>query len=383
MTEIIYNDDFKEIQFSGKITSFIFYNQFFEALNIHYKLNGSNCIPTFSFECVEHFDATVVPNLIGIGLIINKIHGGEKKIPLKFARISSTKFLDNAGFFDNVGKEKNYSEIINIGGYKNEVIKKQGLNLYDFDPRLLGFYNNQHTQKQFNNEHKVHIYNDSSYEYYKLFSDPDISKDNLDTFLNSVRTNKFNELKPFVEKHYYNILYREKRTENEVKIILNVLSELICNSILYSGSLCAAMLQSKNNKTLISVSDFGVGFEYSFNLKPNFEYLVLKSYGKIENNNLKKYLLIFEALNYSKNKNRANLFTLLRYVINNGGKMRIHYDTTQVVFTSNRCNKCEDIEPIKCSSCLLNNKSDDQLISPVRFFKDIFQGVHIEVELNF
>ncbi|MFV0501775.1 MAG: hypothetical protein ACK5MH_09325 [Bacteroidales bacterium] len=384
--KIIYNDKTKEIQFHGDITSFVFYNELLLALREHYKDNGVKKVPLFSFMHVNYFDPLVVPNLIGIGYILKSIHKGERT-PLLFTRIDSTKFLDEIWFFDNVGKPKTKSEIIStvVKGqiYGKENRYNMGEDLYDFDPRYLGFYNNLNQQHLNNPEHKVRIYEDDSYSYYKNF---DIYKEEE---LDAIRTDKFNKLKPIIEKHFENII--SKIYDNkQIQTILNVLTEIICNSVLYSGSSCAAMLQSRNNKTIISISDFGVGFEYSFNKKKEkfgdeYEY-VFKEFTEEEQIKYKNYIYIFETLEYSKKKSdyRENLYTLLRDIaIKMNGKMRIHYNDTQVIFTSNRCNHCSDINPIECSKCLLQSYSEDKYISPVRFYNSKYQGVHIEVEFNF
>ncbi|MPL70090.1 hypothetical protein SDC9_15841 [bioreactor metagenome] len=383
---IIYNNESKEIQFHGDITSFVFYNELLLALREHYKDNGVKKVPLFSFMHVNYFDPLVVPNLIGIGYILKSIHKGERT-PLLFARIDSTKFLDEIWFFDNVGKPKTKSEIIGniVNGqiYAIENNYVMGEDLYDFDPRYLGFYNNQNQQNLNNLEHKVRIYDDDSYSYYKEF------KTSTSEELDAIRTDKFNDLKPFIEKHFRNIISKIN-DERQIKTILKVITEIVCNSVLYSGSSCAAMLQSRNNKTIISISDFGVGFEYSLNKKKEkfgYEYNdILKKFPKEDQVKYKNYLYIFETLEYSKKKSvyRENLYTLLHDVaLKMNGKMRIHYNDTQVIFTSNRCNHCTDINPIECSKCLLQSYSEDKYISPVRFFNSKYQGVHIEVEFNF
>ena len=61
------------------------------------KVNGKEIIPKFSFNLVEEFDSLIIPNLIGLGILINRAHNGQK-IPLSFLRTSPTKFLDTAMF---------------------------------------------------------------------------------------------------------------------------------------------------------------------------------------------------------------------------------------------------------------------------------------------
>ena len=419
--EIIYNREAKEIQFIGKITSFIFYTQLFDALRNHYKENGIKKIPVFSFVYVDYFEPLVVPNLVGIGKIINQIHNREK-VPLRFAQIYSTKFLDNIGFFTNVGDPQIYLEEIHVVEHgrllQKHIPQKRGLSIYDFDSRYLGFYNNQKEQEFYNLEHKIRVYPDDSFNYYSVFIDTNSTEEELD----AIRTNKYNSLTPFVKIHFENILSKIN-DPIQTKTILKVLTEIICNSVLYSGSFCAAMLQARTiayvcsqcgNKTLewdeicpicneqetivpqksitISISDIGVGFEYSFEKKKEKfgkEYRdVFNQFSEQEQAKYNNYLYIFEALQFSKKKrdedNRNNLYTLLQdIVMNNDGKMRIHYIDTQVVFNSKRCNQCKKIEPIKCSHCLLKAQKQNIQESPVRFFKSKFQGIHIEVELNF
>jgi hypothetical protein len=388
--EIIYNSETKEIQFIGKITSFVFYTQLFDALRDHYKESGIEQIPVFSFVYVDYFESLVVPNLVGIGKIINQIHN-KKKIPIKFAQISSTKFLENIGFFKNVGEPQIYGEEIHVEEHgrlmRKLITLKRGLSIYDFDPRYLGYYNNQKEQEFYNIEHRIRIYPDDSFNYYRVFLEPNSTEEQLD----AIRTDKLNQLSPFVKRHFECILSKMRNSEQE-KIVLKILTEIICNSVLYSGSFCAAMLQSKENKTTISVSDIGVGFEYSFEKKRGKfgkKYReIFNHFSEQEQIKYKNYLYILEVLQFSKKKkeedNRNNLYTLLQdIVMNNEGKMRIHYIDTQVIFNSNRCNNCGKIDPMKCSRCLLQAQQKDIQKSPVRFFKSKFQGIHIEVELNF
>jgi hypothetical protein len=381
MEEIKYNSETKEIQFSGKITSFKFYTQLFSALNDHYRVNGSQAIPAFSFVYVDEFEATVLPNLISVGQIIKKKHGGTKRIPLTILNTFSTKFLESTKFFDNVGTTKKIGEEFIINNIRTEVIKDIGLEIFQFNTKQLGFYNYSDSNKWYNPIHKIQVFDNSSFEYYKNYNDEFIPRCDLEYVLDTIRTKKYYEILPKVEKYFYEILHQYQRPTDEIKTILAILTEIICNSILYSDSLCAAMLQSVDGKTTMSISDQGIGFAGSLKYKPNFEYYVSKTFRNPYKDKLKNYLLIFDALHYSKSKDRENLYSLLKLIIDQGGKMRIHYDNVQTVFTSNRCKKCNLI-PIKCASCLLENLSNDKMISPVRFFDTTFRGIHIEIELN-
>ena len=176
---------------------------------------------------------------------------------------------------------------------------------------MLGFYNLSNVSNPFNPDHRVYVYQDNSYSYYTEFIKDDVTEEKLGL----IRSEKFQELKPIIEKRYWNILknlnYKNKR------IVLDVLAEIITNAILYSGSHCSAMLQTRENETKISISDCGVGFEYSFEKKQEKfkrKYKnVFNEFSAEEQVKYKNFLYIFETLNYSKEKSvaRDNLFTLL------------------------------------------------------------------------
>lgn len=387
---IQYNDEAKKIYFIGNITSFMFYNQLFDALREHYKKNGVSVAPIFSFVYVDFFDPLVVPNLISLGLILKSIHN--KPTKLEIASTKPIKFLDNGWFFKAVGKKDVFSEELDVDGSKilRTINQEIGHDIYDFEPKLLGFYNISDTE--YNPDHRVYVFRDDSYSYYGKFIQEGVSEEELGV----IRSDKFQELKPYIEKRYWNIL--KILNDNNKRTVLGILTEIITNAVLYSGSHCSAMLHTKNNGTKISISDCGVGFEYSF--EKRYEKFV-KEYKNVfnefsldEQTKYKNLLFIFEALCYSKERSvaRDNLYTLLELVLkknnDNGieeGTIRIHYNDTQVIMTSNRCSKCKRFSPKECAKCLIRNynPANDVLKSNLRFFNSTFRGVHIEVELNF
>ena len=380
MTEIIYNSETKEIQFSGYISSFKFYNQLFDALEEHYKDNGVNFVPKFSFVKVDDFEASVLPNIILVGREIKNKHN--QKIELEILNTYATRFLESTLFFANVGKQKQIGEEIIRNNLRVNEVKFVGLDIFNFDTGFLGFYGNKSQLSPLNPDHKIQIFENYSYRYYENYLDKSIPVEKLEELLDTIRSKKYNEIEPYVYTYFHDILEYKYRDKTHVKTILTILSEIITNSVLYSYSSCIAMLQSMNGRTKISISDSGIGLEGSFKYKPNFDQYVTREFSSQYKEKLRNYLLIFDALHYSKGKDRKNLYTLLKLVIEKGGKMRIHYDDVQVVFNSSRCRTCEVI-PLKCAKCLLDNLSDDKLISPVRFFNHIFKGIHIEVELDF
>lgn len=395
MTEdniIQYYDENKTIYFAGNITSFVFYNQLFNALRDHYKKNGVSVAPIFSFIHVVSFDPLVVPNLISLGFILKSIHN--KPTRLEIASTNATKFLDNGWFFKAVGSKNVFSEELDIegSGISHTIKQVTGYELYDFEPKMLGFYNFSNVSKPFNPDHRVYVYKEDSFSYYSKFIQEDVSEEELGI----IRSEKYQELKPIVEKRYWNIL--KTLNDNNRRTILDILTEIITNAVLYSGSNCSAMLQTKDNTTKISISDCGVGFEYSFEKRQEKfggDYKdVFKKFNSDEQAKYKNFLYIFEALHYSKAKSvaRDNLFTLLAVVLrkddNYGveeGTVRIHYNDTQVIMTSKRCIKCNKFAPEECARCLLcdYNPAYEVSTSNLRFFDGRFSGIHVEVELKF
>ena len=389
---IQYDDETKIIYFSGNITSFVFYNQLFKALSEHYKMNGVAVAPIFSFMKVYRFDPLVVPNLISLGFILYSIH--DKPTRLEILNTNATKFLDEGWFFKAVGKRMVYGEEITNEFKIRQLIKQEtGHEIYDFNSGMLGFYNYEHVSIPNNPDHKVYVYPDESSFYYNKFNQVDVSEEKLGI----IRSEKYQELKPFIEKRYWNVL--RTLNDNNKRTVLGVLTEIITNAVLYSGSPCSAMLQTKDNETNISISDCGVGFEYSFEKRKEkfgIEYKnVFNKFSIDEQVKYKNFLYIIETLNYSKEKSedgRDNLYTLLNIILkknNNSnidkGTIRIHYNDSQVIMTSNRCNGCNKIDPIKCARCLLNdyNPANEISKSNLRIFGSQYRGVHIEVKLKF
>lgn len=389
---IQYDEKTKKIYFIGNITSFLFYNQMFTALREHYNANGISATPIFSFVHVVRFDPLVVPNLISLGFILKSIH--KKPVCLEIASTNATKFLDNGWFFKAVGSESVYSEEIDIdgSGILHTIKQVLGYELYDFEPKLLGFYNFSNVSKLFNPDHRVYVYNEDSYSYYSKFIQEDVSEEELGI----IRSEKYKELKPIVEKRYWKIL--KTLNDNKRCTILDILTEIITNAVLYSGSHCSAMLQTKDKITKISISDYGVGLEYSFKKRQEKfggDYTkVFKKFNSDEQERYKNFLYIFEALHYSKEKSvaRDNLYTLLAVVLRKNdnygveeGTIRIHHNDTQVIMTSKRCLKCNKFAPEVCAKCLLSdyNPANEVSTSNLRFFDGRFSGMHVEVELKF
>ncbi len=394
---IQYDDEAKKIYFIGNITSFVFYNQLFKALREHYKQNGVKVAPIFSFIYVERFDSLVVPNLISLGFILKSIH--KKPTRLEIVRTKPTKFLDEGWFFRAVGHPNIFSEEVGKNMIRHTTLQETGYEIYDFEPKMLGFYDNSVVSKPYRADHRVFVFREDSFRYYSRFIQTNITEKELD----SIRTDKLTELEPLITNRFDDVLYEQGRqtlNEENSHIVLAILTELITNAVLYSGSHCSAMLQRIGNITKISISDGGVGFGYSLEKKKEKfgkEYRnVFDEFSSVEQEKYKNFLYIFETLSYSKEKEertaRENLYTLLKTVLKKRGEsefqegtIRIHYEDTQIIMTSNKCSGCNKFDPKECAKCLLRNYNPANEVSKsnLRFFDGFFKGVHIEVELKF
>lgn len=376
----------------------MFYNQLFKALREHYKQNGVAVAPVFSFVYVDRFDPLVIPNLISLGFILYRIHN--KPIQLEIVNTNATKFLDNGWFFNAVGKNIVFGEELTDEFGIRQIIKQEtGYGIYDFNSGMLGFYNNSNVNKPYNSNHRVFVFREDSFRYYSRFIQTNTTEKELD----SIRTDKLTELEPLITNRFDDVLYEQGSltlNEENSRVVLAILTELITNAVLYSGSHCSAMLQRIGNITKISISDGGVGFGYSLEKKKEKfgkEYRnVFDEFSSVEQEKYKNFLYIFETLSYSKEKEertaRENLYTLLKTVLKKHGEsefqegtIRIHYEDTQIIMTSNKCSDCNKFAPKECAKCLLRNYNPAIEVSKsnLRFFDGFFKGVHIEVELKF
>ena len=74
---------------------------------------------------------------------------------------NATKFLDNGWFFKAVGKNMFFGEEFTDEFGIRQIIKQEtGYEIYDYDTKMLGFYNNEHINVPFNPDHRVFVYQD-------------------------------------------------------------------------------------------------------------------------------------------------------------------------------------------------------------------------------
>lgn len=345
--------DKKIIKLNKNMTSFLFYNETLKEIKKYYRSDDYKIDrqpPIISFEDVDYIDSSAITCVMVLGLYLKNFHNENIRLEFKY-NPNLLKTLYDIKFF---------------------IISKE-LDIFSYDENLLGGFSDIEHRK----DHKMNFYEHMN-EYYQL-SDESKKIKYKDTLFEYLRYN-------IIPNNYLQII-KDKNVFNEYEIsdVLNIFSEIICNAILYSKSYSFTNVHTNKYKTLISISDIGIGFEESLKQKKFFDYPIYKKYK--HNNycdiieNLRDFIMIFESLNYSMNQDRQNLWRLKNMIVKNGGTFRIHYNTTQVIFTHSRCQNCSK-DSYECSICLLQDYNSNMQVSPIRLFDTKFPGVHIEVELK-
>ena len=187
-----------------------------------------------------------------------------------------------------------------------------GKNLLSFDDRYIGGFSNGNIRP----EHKIRSYskNDDSF-LMAIDSDERISEDE--------KRDYFVEYYSYKVFEHFDVLLRE--TTNEfASLYVEILSELITNGIMHSGSDVYALMFSDKFSIKFSISDNGVGLHNSLKKKVNDEYYKrfelwnkIFERTKLQQNTLTESLVaIFETLFYSMIKKRLGLFDLMVNVVN-------------------------------------------------------------------
>lgn len=344
--------DKEVIEFQDSVNNLSIYNDTLLKLNEYYKSHNRNDLIELSFQQVKWLDALSIPNLMIIGTILKLFH--KKSIPLYLPYdLRLVNFLRCSNFF--------------------EISDLPFLNLFDYNEELVnqsGFF----IDKEYRDKHKIH--------YYK----PDLSYYNiLEEEQQQIKRSEVYQAVRYgiVPNQYQEILQDQELLNNEeMNILLDVFSEIICNSILYSQSISYSFLQTGKFGSSIAISDAGIGFKQSFEKKLGFKNEILEKYKtKLDTKLFEDFLYIIEILNYSMKQQRRNLWSLKNIIVNNGGILRIHYNSTQIIFNSSRCSGCRK-NAESCIECFLNKFYSDKKISSLRIFPVNLRGIHIEVELR-
>lgn len=306
------------------------------------------------------------------------------------------------------------SDFFSVAGEKKNPNYPSGKNLLKFDDRYIGGFSNGNIRP----EHKIRCYSI-----------------NDDPILKAICASKMSEEEKrdyFVEHYSYKVfehfdaLLRESTSEF-ASLYVDILSELITNGIMHSGTDVYALMYSDKFSIKFSISDNGVGLYNSLLEKKDNEHYkkfelskkIFETTSLTPNTLTKSLVSIFETLFYSMVKKRLGLFDLVVNVVNHfSGYFRLHNECSQIIFSSRLSKELESLEQIRNEirnlyfkrefkyigkvefdaeierlvsvgeSLLLElfhdtlrKYSDDVRFSAIRTFNVRFKGVHIEVEI--
>ena len=360
-----------------EFTTFCFYNSFLPQLQLHYK--ESKEPPVFSFEGLQRISPLVLPNLLGIGYYLSKYH----KEPIELLLSYEPKllyYLFSTDFF-------------RISALQT-AINPKGLNIYNFDQRFIGGFS-EYINKYQRKEHKVHYYIPINTSVDDMNSHDELMED----------------LTLFTLPNQFETVLMDTIPEKSIPKSIESIAEPISNGILHSKSITWAISQTTPlpySKTVLSIVDVGIGFEESIKRK-GIEKVIISKVKKMgyHKDYLNDYFFIMEALHFSMLKNRYGLIDFI-FRVAESGTVRIHYNSTQILFTPRLLNKAYSLrecrkkiikefeendtissslkkkvitEIINLSQSLLDLFNNDKQYSSIRIYSVIFKGVHIEFEL--
>lgn len=401
------------INSNSRLTPYKFYTEFLENIAASYK-SGNDDIAFRLFEkgdsdpynTTYRIEPIVIPLLLSLLEQLSKFH--KKEIPILLnnnpATIDVLEFLYKCDFFHVGGKNKNPTYPI-------------GRKIFDFNEDYLGAFK----QKRIRNEHRVRAYSLNDDNLKSQLSKYELEEEKRD-FLVAHYTYK-------VREHFQELLFDNRFTAALHNVYIDILSELITNAVLHSKSNAFALMFVDRFKTKFSISDNGVGLEYSMRSKNTTFYYSLNSLkdilqkqsslSKISPAILNNLYTIFETLFYSSLKDRHGLFDLMiNAVLNCQGYFRLHFENSQITISNRMMDELkklghirEEIYQLHISHQLnqINEKdwkeklriksqemqesfvefynktvkkySEDIIYSSLRFYRVKFKGVHIEVEI--
>lgn len=393
-------------------TTLVFYTEFLQKLSLFYKDNPSEEIKFKLFQNGDEniynsqyrIDPIAIPLLLSICEQLSKFHKKPLDLLLynNIATIKALQFLFRSGFFKNAG---NYNDL-----------SIRSKNILSFDHRYLGAFSDQQIRK----DHIVRSYSkeDLNIHFHTASYQEEVS----------LRDQILSLISYKVREHYAELLFDNEYTLKSHNLYIDILSELITNGILHSGSTTYSMMFVDRFKCKFSISDNGIGLRKSLDDKKsdNFYYkkLDFSSSVKIKSDIFNSLLIdnlidIFETLYYSSLKERRGLFDLmLNVVLTSNGYFRLHTDNCQIIISNrifkylDKLHECREsifdihnsyelskIEKKEYEEALLKQVnsikvmfntllektieyySEESKFSAIRFFNVKFKGVHIEVEI--
>ncbi|MFT0467777.1 hypothetical protein [Bacteroides thetaiotaomicron] len=396
------------------LTPYKFYNDFLGDVADYYRSNNPKPI---EFRLIDsndeeafwgkyRIDPIVIPLLLSIGKQLKDFHGQSLNLHLFNNRgtIALLEFLFKCDFFYIAGDNINPTFPF-------------GKKIFSFNRSYLGGFQGQNFRK----EHKLRSY--------ALTDEALIG--NIDSFESdeAQRDYLIEHFTYKVRDHFSDLLFDNEYTYNLHNLFIDILSELIANGVMHSGSNVFALMFVDRFKTKFSISDNGIGFKESLAKKENTYFY---QYGKLTNRintcdfnsqipeKIKADLYaIFEALYYSMLKDRSGLFDLMcNVVLKCKGYFRLHTENAQVIISNRMESELAQLYDIRNTILMLHrnyehNKIDkkeyinliieysdkslqsfidffanllrkfnkDIIYSSIRINRVVFRGVHIEVEI--
>lgn len=343
------------INLNGNISTYVFYNFFMkEIYDYTNKSKLTRIPPIISIKNVNWIDSNVLPCLISVGIILKRYY----KVPITLEMVykpSLLQYLDTTEFFYWVGEKR--------------------LNIYQYDTELIGGFNLY--VKEYNKQYKIERFQ-SKPGYYELNDDEK----------KIVKYSLLEQLERYdVRRIFGEILSRVILMDSqEYDRCIQAISEIVCNSMLYSESDSYVCIQALAKGVHISICDIGMGFEKSLHKKGLELDIKNEYYNKnekiLKSDILNDFFAIFTALKYAEVTDRVNLWKLKKIVTDNKGIMRIHSNRIQIVFSCRRCYKCKHNNVSECMKCMMDNFSTNYKVSPLRIYDAKIEGVHIEIDFT-
>jgi len=401
------------IESNKTFTLLVLYSEFLKRIAAFYKENQKEEIVFKIFDKGDddvystnyRIDPISIPLLLSVIEQLSKFHGKALSLLLynNVATLPVMEFLFRSNFFKTAGQKKYYNF--------------SGNNILNFNDEYLGAFKGRKIRK----DHIIRAYKKSDY--------PDVEFSRYTPNEEIELRDTINSLTAYsVQEHFTELLFDNVNTHKNHNTYIDILSELITNGVLHSGSTTYAMMFVDTSKAKFSISDNGIGLSGSLYSKKDFPFYYSKddfrkSISKRESNfniqYIENLLDVFETLFYSSLKERRGLFDLmLNVVISSKGYFRLHTENCQII-VSNRLfkyvNNLQDLrdeilsihsqlelklitndvhrikvldakekvknEFIKLYNSIINYYSEEIQFSSVRFFNVKFRGVHIEVEI--
>ena len=278
---------------------------------------------------------------------------------------------------------------------KKTNVNPLGLDIFEFEEGFLGGFSS-YIEKEQRKEHQVHYYLPLNNKSDDLYSH--------DTLIEN--------LSLFTLRNHFEEVLKDTIPDEYIDESIESIAEPISNGILHSESITWAISQTtpgEYSKTTLSICDIGIGFEESLRKKEIEPKIVNRAKKNgLYKKSLNDFYFIMEAIFFSMVKNRRGLIDFIFNVASNG-TVRIHYQSTQIIFTPRiilkstdlyKCrqevfNEFDNVKTISDSTeenvvekmfelikILLDLRTNDKRFSPIRIYDVIFKGVHVEFEIE-